>query len=156
LSTVVGGLGGTLAGGLLGDALKHWTRQPYLALSGWSMALATLFGFLALRLSDPTLAIVMLFVAQFFLWFYNGPINAIIANCVPSALRARAFAFSILLIHMLGDAISPTIVGGASDRLGLPHAIQLVPIAMGVGALVWLYAWRRLPERSSADQLGTA
>jgi len=156
LSVVVGGLGGTLAGGLLGDALKRWTRQPYLALSGWSMALATLFGLLALRLTDPTLVIVMLFIAQFFLWFYNGPINAIIANSVPSALRARAFAFSILLIHLFGDAISPSIVGAASDRLGLPQAIQLVPLAMGVGALVWLYAWRRLPDRPPAIQSGTA
>jgi MFS transporter, Spinster family, sphingosine-1-phosphate transporter len=156
LSAIAGGLGGTLAGGLLGDALKRWTRQPYLALSGWSMALATLFGLLALSLTNPNLAIVMLFVAQFFLWFYNGPINAIIANSVPSALRARAFAFSILLIHLLGDAVSPTIVGAVSDRMGLPHAIQLVPVAMGVGALVWLYAWRRLPERPSANQSGTA
>jgi sugar phosphate permease len=156
LSAVAGGLGGTLAGGLLGDALKRWTRQPYLALSGWSMVLATLFGLLALRLTNPTLVIVMLFVAQFFLWFYNGPINAIIANSVPSALRARAFAFSILMIHTLGDAISPSIVGAASDRLGLPHAIQLVPMAMGVGALVWLYAWRRLPDRPLANQSGTA
>jgi MFS family permease len=156
LSAIAGGLGGTLAGGLLGDALKRWTRQPYLALSGWSMALATFFGFLALRLTNPTLVIVVLFVAQFFLWFYNGPINAIIANCVPSALRARAFAFSILLIHLLGDAVSPTIVGAASDHLGLPHAIQLVPIAMGMGALVWLYAWRRLPERPTTPQSGAA
>jgi MFS transporter, Spinster family, sphingosine-1-phosphate transporter len=156
LSTVAGGLAGTLAGGLLGDALKRWTRQPYLALSGWSMALATVFGLLALRLTNSTHAVVMLFAAQFFLWFYNGPINAIIANSVPSALRARAFAFSILMIHLLGDAVSPTIVGAASDRLGLPHAIQLVPLAMGVGALVWLYAWRRLPERPSSDQSGTA
>jgi predicted MFS family arabinose efflux permease len=156
LSAIAGGLGGTLAGGLLGDALKRWTRQPYLALSGWSMALATLFGYLALRLTNPTLVIVMLFVAQFFLWFYNGPINAMIANCVPSALRARAFAFSILLIHLLGDAISPTIVGAASGRLGLPHAIQLVPIAMAVGALIWLYAWRRLPDKPSGNQPGNA
>jgi MFS family permease len=155
LSAAVGGLGGTLVGGLLGEALKRWTRQPYLALSGWSMALATLFGFLALRLTNPTLAIVMLFIAQFFLWFYNGPINAIIANSVPSALRARAFAFSILLIHLFGDAISPSIVGGASDRIGLPHALQLVPLTLGVGALVWLYAWRRLPERPSSSPAGT-
>jgi hypothetical protein len=60
------------------------------------------------------------------------------------------------MIHMFGDAISPTIVGAASDCVGLPRAIQLVPLAMGVGALVWLYAWRRLPERPSASQSGTA
>ena len=146
LSIVVGGLGGTFVGGLLGDKLKRWTRQPYLALSGWSMALATICGLLALQLTDNTSVVIMLFAAQFFLWFYNGPINALIANSVSSALRARAFAFSILAIHTLGDAISPTIVGFASDRVGLPHAIQLVPLAMGVGALIWLFAWRRLPD----------
>jgi hypothetical protein len=43
---------------------------------------------LALRLTDPTLAISMLFAAQFFLWFYNGPINALIANTVPSAKQS--------------------------------------------------------------------
>ncbi len=112
------------------------------------MVLATIFGFLALRLTQPTLVIVMLFVAQFFLWFYNGPINAIIANSVPSALRARAFALSILAIHLLGDAVSPSIVGALSDRLDLPTAIRLVPLAMGVGAFVWLYAWRALPSET--------
>jgi len=150
MSAALGGLGGTLIGGLVGDALKRWTHQPYLALSGWSMTLATVFGLLALRLTDTTLVIVMLFAAQFFLWFYNGPINAMIANSVPSALRARAFALSILLIHALGDAISPSIVGAASDRLGLTAAIQLVPLAMGLGALVWLYAWRVLPAQTPA------
>ncbi len=149
MSAIIGGLGGTLVGGLLGDLLKRWTRQPYLALSGCSMVVATIFGFLALRLTEPTLVIVMLFVAQFFLWFYNGPVNAIIANSVPSALRARAFAMSILAIHLLGDAVSPSIVGAVSDGWDLPSAIRLVPIAMGIGAIIWLYAWRNLPGRST-------
>ena len=146
MSAVIGGLGGTLVGGLAADVLKKWTRQPYLALSGWSMALATIFGMFALRATTPALVIVLLFIAQFFLWCYNGPINAIIANCVPSGLRARAFALSILLIHILGDAISPSIVAAGSDRFGLQLSIQLVPLAMALGALIWLYAWRRLPD----------
>jgi MFS family permease len=145
MSAVIGGLGGTLIGGLIADVLKRWTRQPYLALSGWSMALATVFGILALRVTTPALVIVLLFVAQFFLWFYNGPINAIVANSVPSALRARAFALSILLIHILGDAISPSIVGAGSVHFNLQLSIQLVPLAMGLGAIIWLYAWRTLP-----------
>ena len=148
-SAVVGGLGGTVFGGLLGDVLKRWTRQSYMALSGWSMVLATIFGALALHLKSPTQVIVMLFLAQFFLWCYNGPINAILANCVPSALRARAFAFSILIIHLLGDAISPTVVSFTSDRVGLPLAIQMVPLAMGLGAAIWLYTWRTLPEKAA-------
>ena len=147
MSAVVGGLLGTVIGGFLADYLKKYTRQSYMALSGCSMLLATIFGFFALSLQDPTMAIIMLFFAQFFLWFYNGPVNAMLANCVPSSLRVRAFALTILLIHLLGDAISPTIVGLASDYMGLPSALQLVPIAMGIGAMIWLYTWRKLPER---------
>jgi MFS family permease len=149
LSAVVGGLGGTLAGGFLGDLLKRWTRWPYLALSGGSMALATVCGIAALQLTNPTATIVMLFLAQFFMWCYNGPINAILANSVASALRARAFAFSILLIHLLGDAISPSIVAAGSDSVGLVLSIKLVPIAMGIGAVIWLYGWRMLPAQST-------
>lgn len=147
MSAVVGGLLGTIAGSFLADYLKKWTRQSYMALSGCSMLLATFFGFFALTMQDATSAIVMLFCAQFFLWFYNGPVNATIANCVPSSLRVRAFAFTILLIHLLGDAISPTIVGLASDFIGLQLAIQLVPITLGIGAVIWIYTWRTLPER---------
>jgi MFS transporter, Spinster family, sphingosine-1-phosphate transporter len=149
-SAALGGLLGTALGGMCGDVLKRWTRHPYLALSGWSMVLTTVFAFLALRLSNTTAAIIMLFVAQFFLWFYNGPINALIANCVPSALRVRAFALSILSIHLFGDAVSPSIVATASDHIGLQHAIQMVPLALGAGALIWLFAWRSLPNQTSS------
>jgi predicted MFS family arabinose efflux permease len=150
-SAALGGLAGTTLGGFLADRLKRWTRQPYLALSGWSMALTTVFALMALRVSDTTATIVLLFIAQFFLWFYNGPINALIANSVPSALRVRAFALSILSIHIFGDAVSPSIVAAASDHIGLQKAIQLIPFALGAGALIWLYAWRTLPVRTTNE-----
>jgi len=149
LSAVVGGLLGTLGGGVLADYLRKWTRLPYWALSGWTMVLATVFGTLALSLPDANQAVAMLFLAQFFLWCYNGPINAILTNCVASALRVRSFALTILLIHLLGDAISPSIVGFASDFVGLERAIQVVPLTMGLGALIWLYSWRAIPERAA-------
>jgi MFS family permease len=151
VSAVVGGVAGTALGGMAGDFLKRWTRQPYLALSSWSMALSTVFAIAALTVSGKTATIVMLFVAQFFLWFYNGPINALIANTVPSALRVRAFALSILAIHTFGDAISPSVVAGLSDWIGLQKAIQLVPVALGLGALIWLFAWRTLPDKPRSE-----
>ena len=85
-------------------------------------------------------------VSQFLLWSYNGPLNAILVNCVPSAIRARAFSLSILCIHAFGDAISPSVAGAISGASGnLLHAMLLVPVAAAVGALVWLYGWRALP-----------
>jgi len=144
-ATVIGGLGGTVAGGLLADRLEKHTRNPYFALSGLSMACAAGLSVVALQVHGTTAIIAAMVAAQFCLWCYNGPINATLVNCVPSGLRARAFSLSILCIHLFGDAISPPIVGGIADATGsLRVGIALVPITLAAGALVWLRAWRKL------------
>jgi hypothetical protein len=104
------------------------------------------FAALALAVPAGPAVAACMFLAQFFLWFYNGPINTIIANSVAPELRARAFAVSIFAIHMLGDAISPTIIGAISDRSELLYGVALVPVFMALGALIWAAGWRRLPE----------
>ena len=146
--TVLGGLCGTLAGGFLADRLRGRTRQPYFALSALSMVPATVFAVMALVLTDRTAITVSVLLAQFFLWFFNGPINALVINCVDPGFRARAFSLCILFIHILGDAISPPIVGLISDLTGnLPVAMFLIPVTMTAGALVWGAGWRLLPDR---------
>jgi MFS family permease len=149
-SAVVGGLGGTIIGGYLGDKLKGRTRQPYLALSAWSMLLATVFAGAALLAHGKTMIAACMIAAQFFMWFYNAPINAILVNSVPSRLRARAFSLSILAIHLLGDALSPAIVGIVADASSLTRAISIVPVALAVGMGIWMFAWRTLPEQTPA------
>lgn len=145
--TIIGGLLGTLTGGILADRLRGRTRHPYLALSAVSMVPSFLFAVLALTLQDRPAIIGCILLAQFFLWFYNGPINTVLLNCVEPAYRARAFSLSILLIHILGDAVSPPIIGWISDLTGnLPLALWLIPATMGLGTVIWTWAWRRLPE----------
>jgi hypothetical protein len=79
------------------------------------------------------------------MWFYNGPINTVIANSVPAEMRARAFSFSILCIHLFGDAISPPIIGQVSDATGnLTLAVAIVPVMLAAGALTWATGWRKL------------
>lgn len=162
--TASAGLLGTAMGGFLADRLRRFTRQPYFALSGVSMIASTICAFMALR-AGRDVVLTWLFFAQFFLWFYNAPINTVIANSVPSNVVARAFGVSILAIHLLGDAISPTIIGAISDataspddaaRGNLPVALLLVPLTFGLGALCWLWAWRRLPEPQAAPATGAA
>jgi fucose permease len=145
--TVAGGLGGTICGGLLADRLRSRTRQPYLATSAVSMLGAVVFAALAMQATGKMAITASIFGAQFLMWFYNGPVNTILANTTSAALRPRAFALSILCIHLLGDAISPPIVGFISDRTGsLPLGIALVPIFLGIGAAIWAVGWRLLPE----------
>ena len=144
-SAVVGGLGGTVAGGFLADRLRAFTRHPYLALCAVATALATVFAAAALFVQSQAAVVACIYLGQVFLWFYNAPVNAILVNTVPSRLRARAFSLSILSIHILGDAISPAIVGLISDRSGLLSGLVLIPLTMALGALLWGFGWRTLP-----------
>jgi MFS family permease len=146
-ATVVGGLAGTVTGGLLADWLKKKTKSPYFALSSLSMIPAAGFALLALTAESRFVIGVAILLAQFFMWFYNGPINAIIVNSVPAAMRARAVSMSILSIHLLGDAISPTIIGVISDRTGdLMNGMILIPVMMVVGAAIWGVGWKTIRE----------
>jgi MFS family permease len=150
-ATVIGGLAGTLAGGFLGDWLKGKTRSPYFALSWASMIPAVAFALLAIFGTGKLVIGVGILLAQFFLWFYNGPINAIIVNSVGANMRARAVAVSILSIHTLGDAISPPIIGRVSDQTGhLVNGIVLVPVMLLVAAAIWIYGWLSLPQPAEA------
>lgn len=146
--TVIGGLGGTVVGGLVADRAKRHTRQAYLAVSGLALIPAVVLTVVALYVaSTPAVILGCILVAQFFLWAYNAPVNAIIVNAVDGSMRARAFGLSILCIHLFGDAASPPLIGAVSDRLNnLPLALAMVPVAIAVGAVIWIAGWRLLPD----------
>jgi MFS family permease len=151
MTSATGGLIGTALGGLAGDWLRRRTRQPYLAVSAWSMAGTTAFVLVALRATDHTLIIASMLAAQIMLWCYNGPINALIVNAVAADMRTRAVSVSIFCIHLFGDASAPTIVGAVSDATqSLQYAIGLVPVALVVGTLIWMYGWRTVPDQPEA------
>ena len=59
-------------------------------------------------------------------------------------MRTMGFAVSILVMHVLGDAISPAIIGLVSDRSSLQTAVMLVPLAFALGGAVWVLGSRRL------------
>ena len=147
-AAAAGGLGGTVCGGWLADRLRARTRtrSPYFALSSLSMLPAAAFVIVALVATAAPVIAVAIFLAQFFLWFYNGPINTIIVNAVSYDIRARAVAVSILCIHLFGDAFSPSVIGIISDHTGsLMSGMVLIPVTIVLGALIWGYGWRRLP-----------
>jgi len=149
-TAVLGGLGGTVLGGAAADWLRGKIRQPYLGMSALSMAPATALAVAALFVHGRTAIFASLLGAQLCLWCYNGPINTVLVNCVPADLRTRAFSLSILLIHLLGDALSPSAVGIVSDAAGLRSALWMVPISLVLCTGIWGWAWRTLPEESLA------
>ena len=138
---------GTVTGGLLADKLRGVTRQPYLAACVIGMVPATVLCAVALHVEGEPAILGSILACQVCLWFYNGPVNTLLVSSVSVAIRARAFSLSILAIHVLGDVVSPPLIGAISDATGdLKRAVLVVPVALGVAAVIWLLGWRWLPE----------
>lgn len=150
---VVGGIVATLVGGWFGDWLRNrGVRGAYFHASGWTTLLAWPF-FVAMLYTPFPWFWVVLFVAVFFLFFNTGPANTILANVSRSPVRATAFAINILIIHALGDAISPTIIGVMYDVASLDTAFLVVSVLILLGGGLWVAGARSLDEdtRRAAD-----
>jgi len=81
---------------------------------------------------------VWLFLAEVLLFLSTGPVNVVIVNVVPIGARAMAMAVSIFIIHLLGDAISPPIIGALADFSSLSRAVMIVPAAIALSGLLWI------------------
>jgi MFS family permease len=142
--TVVSGLVATLLGGAFGDWLRNrGVRGAYFHAAGWTTLLAWPFFVAMLYVAFPW-AWVVLFVAVFFLFFNTGPANTILANISRPAIRATAFAINILIIHSLGDAISPLIIGRIADVSSLHTAFLIVSPFILLGGGLWVAGARYL------------
>jgi MFS family permease len=139
---VATGFVGTFAGGWLGDYWLKRSRQAYLWLSGWVTLLGVPAAYLALASPTPAVFYSALIAAELLLFMSTGPINTAIVNLVDPADRASAVALSVFAIHVLGDVISPSIIGKLSDLFTLGAAVMIVPLAVTVAAIFWLAAAR--------------
>ena len=141
--TVCGGLGGTAIGGWIA---QRWLRTNYRALylvSAWSALLTVPPA--ALCFFGPKFAIVPgLALALFFIFLGNGPLNAAIINSVPAAIRATAIAVELFLIHALGDAPSPRIIGLVSDHTSLGTGLGVSLVSLLLATLLLFLGARNL------------
>jgi len=141
LSLVLTGLVATVLGGLAATAWRR--RSPaghawVLALSAMAAVPATYGAFAAHDLGTAKLCMV---AAMFMIFLSTGPVNTLILETVPVAMRACAMAASIFAIHLFGDLWSPQLVGRLSDRTGdLGKALlELMPAALAVCAVFWTW-----------------
>jgi MFS family permease len=144
LIVVVSGLVATLAGGWAGNRLRARFPGSYFLVSGAAMVVCFPL-FVAVLYTPFPWDWIVIFLACFCLFFNIGPTNAILANVTHPALRAAGFALNIFLIHLLGDAASPTLIGMIADGNRLPDGradmnagFMAVSAAVLLGGLFWL------------------
>lgn len=146
---VITGFVGTFVGGWLGDYCAKYSRQAYLWLSAGSTLVAAPFVWIALTTNSHTLYVASMVTAQLCLFLSTGPINAAIINLVSAGERATAIALEVFVIHLLGDALSPPLIGTLSDRFSLAEAVKIVPVAVVIGGCIW--AWAARAQRGLND-----
>ncbi len=143
--TALAGLLATLTGGFVGDYFRPRFAGSYFLVSGVTMILGFPMVLLVVWTTTFPLAWVIIFFAVFTLFFNTGPTNTILANVAPPSIRASSFAVNILVIHLLGDAISPFIIGSLKDWTGNLYAgFVLVSAMMVVAGILWLWGARYL------------
>ena len=144
--TVVNGVGATLLGGWMADRMLRRRRDAYYYLSGMTLLLAAPLLVGAIYLGRPAL-FPLCFLTEFMLLLNTGPLNAAVIDAVPATIRATAVALNVLVIHVLGDALSPSVMGYISDRTrSLQTAFLAGVAAVVVSAVILLYGMRFAPQ----------
>lgn len=150
--TVFAGMAATLIGGMTGDRLRKYFPGSYFLVSGVGILIA--FPFSAAMLFTPfPAAWALMFIAIFFLFFNTGPSNTALANVTLPTVRATAFAVNIFIIHALGDALAPPLIGAVADRTNMNVAFLLVSATMLLAGVLWLIGVKYLPGDTNAVEL---
>ena len=142
--TVVTGLGGTITGGIIAQRWSRKTSKALYFVPAISAALAVPPA-LVCFFGPKSLTIPSLAIAIFFIFLGTGPVNAATVNAVRPEIRATALAGQLLVIHALGDALSPRVIGAVSDRSTLNLGLGSTLITLVLASIIFFIGSRYAP-----------
>jgi MFS transporter, Spinster family, sphingosine-1-phosphate transporter len=144
-----------LAGGWLGDRLLRRTKGAYYLVSAASMGLGIPIMVVALFDRGPAMVPGIVFAA-FLLLLNTAPLNAAILNSVGAHIRATAIAVNLFVIHFLGDAFSPWLIGKVSDRSSLESGFISTVVATALSSAILFYGMKFAPPVAAAQHAAEA
>ncbi len=127
---VIGGIPGTLLGGIIADALAKRDER----WRAWSSMVGLLISipFYSFALFSPNvMTMAVLFgVAQFFFHLSFVPALAIVQNVVSPSMRALAAAFVFFVANFIGLGLGPVVVGAVSDMFAADFGDASIKVAL--------------------------
>ncbi|MBS1767029.1 MAG: MFS transporter [Acidobacteria bacterium] len=156
---LITGFAGTLAGGVLTTKLQRRWADAGMWISGLTLLASIPLVVLSLRAGSLHLVYGLFFAALLLLFMNTSPVNALTVSCLPASVRATGTAVNVFFIHLMGDAISPTLIGSRTDHLqtaGLDpgHALAsgmliVVPALVVSGVALWFArGWKPGPAQA--------
>jgi MFS transporter, Spinster family, sphingosine-1-phosphate transporter len=149
LIAAVNGVGATLLGGWIGDRMLKRHDGAYYKFSGWAMYAAVPLMIAAVYATGP-LMLPAIFFAVFALLIGTGPSNTAVVNSVDAGIRSTALAVNTFIIHALGDAFSPWMIGKISDHSSLQTAFWAAFVTAALSGWFFLYGARYAPKLTPA------
>jgi MFS family permease len=142
--TVVDGLLGTIVGGWIAQLWLRRNHRALYLLSAWGSILGIPFAAMVF-FGPPKLFLPGAFAAEFFLFLGTGPLNAAIVNSVAAPIRATAISVNLFVIHALGDAVSPHLIGRLSDATNLRTGLSITLITLTLSGIILFAGARYAP-----------
>ena len=144
---LVAGLLGIYSGGYLADKL-YKRGIPRSFIIGIGFLIATPLLLVIVNTHSIVILIIALILGTYFMAWYYGPVIALIQDIVPSSLKASAYAFYLFFVHLLGDTLSPSVIGKLSDLYSLQTAFYLPIVTNLFGGLCFLYCTSLIKRKS--------
>ncbi|MBB5315958.1 spinster family MFS transporter [Tunturibacter empetritectus] len=148
--TVVAGLGGTITGGTIAQRWSRTNSKALYLVPTISAAIAVPPALLCF-FGPHNLTLYGLGAAIFLIFLGTGPVNAATLNAVRPEIRATAMAGQLFIIHALGDAISPRIIGAVSDRSTLNLGLGSTLITLLLASVIFSIGSRYAPPLHSEE-----
>jgi MFS transporter, Spinster family, sphingosine-1-phosphate transporter len=153
--TVVAGLGGTIIGGTIAQKWSRTNSKALYLVPAISAAIAVPPALLCF-FGPHSLTLYGLAAAIFLIFLGTGPVNAATLNAVRPEIRATAMAGQLFIIHALGDAISPQIIGTVSDHSNLNIGLASTLVTMLLAAIIFFNGARYAPPLQITDSVAAA
>ena len=132
--SLIGGLAGILTGGQLSDRMRM--RIPNGRL--WTIVVGIVLTFpsaiAALEAPPGFWLYVFGILTMFFISWYHAPMAATVDDLAPPSRRVAAQGLVIAVMHLIGTASSPFVVGIVDDATGSLYVALWIPTAMLVVA----------------------
>ncbi|MFL5360926.1 MAG: MFS transporter [Myxococcales bacterium] len=145
------GLGSSLCGFLVDRLTRNNRRALFLG----SAAIATVVGLVlggAFQLGPGPLQYTLILIGSVGLAGTQGPMMSAIISRVHPGLRSTALAVLAVVQNIIGLGAGGLVTGMLSDRLGIAHALALVPLVAFVSAGFYVWGARRYESEPRSEQ----
>jgi MFS family permease len=150
----IAGVAGVATGSILADRLtrRGWGTSGRLIVIGSGVLAGAPAVAVGLLVRSPWVLYPCLGLGVYFMTWYIGPILAALHDVVPAQRRAAATGAYFFLIHLLGDALSPYLIGEIRAETGSLKPGMLGAVAVGAlgGAVALAAAWQ-VAKRKLSD-----